>query len=106
MAFPRPASPRALMRDLRAFLAERSGHQLIAGFFAIAMPIVIIIGFVLDAQTNIGPGEQTIYVESWPLDRSTEEIVAQQEIDQARREAIQAERQRQFQELQRRLGMK
>lgn len=105
MAFPRPSSPRTLWKDLRAFLAERSGHQMVAGFFALLMPLVIIIGFVLDAQTNIGPGEQTIYVESWSADRTTEEIVAQQQIDQERREAMQAERQRQFQALQRRFGM-
>jgi hypothetical protein len=106
MPLPRPASPAALWKDMRAFLAQRSKHQMIAAFFALAMPLVIIFGFIRDAQTNIGPKPQVIYVESWSADRTDEEIVAAQKVHQAEREAMQAERQRQFQELQRRLGMK
>lgn len=105
MPLPRPASPRALWADARDFFRQRSRHQLIAAAAAILMPIVIIVGFYYDGQTNILPGEQLIYAESWPANRTDAEIIAQQKIDQERREAAQAERQRQFQRLERRLGM-
>ncbi|MBA3675992.1 MAG: hypothetical protein H0W74_01130 [Sphingosinicella sp.] len=105
MSLPRPASPRALLTDLCAFARERSRHQWIAAFFAVLMPIVIVVGFYFDAQTNILPGEQIVYVENWPANRTDEQIKAQQKIDQERKEKAIAERQRQFQELEKRLGM-
>lgn len=78
---------------------------MIAAFFAVAMPIIIIVGFYFDSQTNIMPGEQIVYVENWPSTRTDEEIKAQQKIDQERRDKAIAERQRQFKEVERRLGM-
>lgn len=105
MALPRPASPRALWSDLSSFARQRSRHQLIAGALAVAMPIIIVIGFYYDGKTNILPGEQLIYVESWSADRTDAEIIAQQKIDQVRREQALAERQRQYKEVERRLGM-
>jgi hypothetical protein len=105
MSLPRPASPRALWSDLRAFARERSRHQMVAAGLAILMPVVIVIGFYFDAQTNILPGEQIIYVENWPANRTDEEIKAQQKIDQENKEKALAERQRQYKELEKRLGM-
>jgi hypothetical protein len=105
MSLPRPASPKTLWLDLRASFAQRSKHQMIAAAVALTMPLIIIYGFIRDGQTNIGPKPQLIYVESWSENRTDEEIIADQKIHQERREAMQAERQRQFQELQRRLGM-
>ena len=105
MALPRPSSPRVLLADLKAFTRERSRHQWIAAFFAIVMPIVILVGFYYDSRTNIAPGEQLIYVESWSADRTDEEIIAQQKIDQKAKEARAAERQRQFQKLEKQLGI-
>lgn len=105
MPLPRPASPIALWKDLRDFAAQRSRHQVIGAAVAILMPLGIIVAFVKDANTNIMPGEQLIYAESWSLDRTDEEIVAQQQIDQARREALAAERQRQFQQLARQFNI-
>lgn len=105
MPLPRPASPRVLWADIRAFLRQRSRHQLIAAVAAIFMPTAIIVTFYLDARTNILPGEQIIYAESWRADRSDAEIIAQQKIDQAARERAEAERQRQFKEVERRLGL-
>lgn len=90
---------------MRSFFRQRSRHQMIAAFFAVAMPIIIVVGFYLDSQTNIMPGEQIVYVENWPSTRTDEEIKAQQKIDQERRDKAIAERQRQFKEVERRLGM-
>ncbi len=105
MPRPRPASPRALIADLRAFAAERSRHQWIALVVAIAMPMIILYGFYRDGQTNIAPGEQIVYVETWSGDRSDAEIRAAQKERQVQREAALAERQRQFKELGKRFGI-
>lgn len=105
MALPRPASPRTLWSDTRSFLRQRSRHQMIAAFFAVVMPLTIVVGFYFDAQTNIMPGEQIVYAENWPATRTDAEIIAQQKIDQERRDKALAERQRQFKELEKRLGM-
>ena len=105
MPLPRPASPRALWADLRAFTRERSGVQWGAAAVAILMPVLIVVGFIIDARTNIDPGEQLIYVESWSGDRTDEQIIADQKIRQKEKEAAQAERQRQFQKLEKRFGM-
>lgn len=105
MPLPRPASPHALWADLRAFARERGRHQWIAAFLAVAMPVIIIVGFVIDGRTNIAPGEQIIYAESWSAKRSDAEIAAAQKQREEERESIAAERQRQFKELEKKLGI-
>ena len=105
MALPRPASPRILLADLRAFAQQRSRVQWIAAFVAVLMPFIIIWVFIKDGNTNIAPGEQIIYAESWSADRSDAQIRIDQAKRQKQREAAIAERQRQFRELGRRLGM-
>jgi hypothetical protein len=105
MALPRPASPRALVQDLRAFARQRSRHQWIAALFAIAMPVVIVVGFYFDSKTNIMPGEQIIYAESWSANRTDAEIKAQQKIDQQRRAEAEKARQEDFKKLEKRFGL-
>jgi len=105
MPLPRPASPRALLQDLRAFAAERTKHQWIAAFFAVAMPAAILVLFVVDGRTNIMPGEQVIFVESWSGSRTDEEIKAAQQIRQREKERADAERRRQWKDLGDRLGI-
>ncbi len=105
MALPRPASPKVLLADLRAFAQERSKVQWIAALVAVAMPVVIVAGFIRDGKTNMSPGEQITYVSSWSANRTDAEIKADQAKAQKLREAQQAERQRQFKKLERRLGM-
>ena len=106
MPLPRPSSPRVLWADLRAFARERPKHQWVAATAAIVMPMIILFGFYTDAKTNIAPGEQIVFAESWTGNRSDAEIKAAQAERQKRREAVQAERRRQFQEIERKLGMK
>lgn len=79
--------------------------QWIAAFGAVMMPIVIIATFIKDGNTNIAPGEQLIYAESWTANRSDAQIRLDQGKRQKEREAAVAERQRQFKELGRKLGM-
>jgi hypothetical protein len=99
MPLPRPASPRALWADLRAFTSERRPHQWVAAALAIAIPMAIVVVFYIDGSTNIMPGPQLIYVESWPASRTDEQIKAEQKIDQAKRDKFKKERQEQFKRL-------
>jgi len=105
MALPRPAGPKSLLADLRAFARDRPKHQWVAGGIAILMPVIIVVGFIVDARTNIAPGEQITYVQSWSSNRTDAEIKADQARRQAEREAAVAERQRQFKQLENRIGL-
>jgi hypothetical protein len=99
MPLPRPASPRALWADIRAFTSERRPHHWVALALAVSIPLGIVFIFDLDGRTNIAPGPQLIYVESWPADRTDEQIKAEQKIDQAARDKAKKERQEQFKRL-------
>lgn len=99
MRLPRPASPKALWQDLRSFLGQRSPHQWIAAALALAIPAGIGTIFFLDTVDAHRVGPQIIYIESWPANRSTEEIVAKQKADEQLRQRYEAERRRQFQRL-------
>ena len=105
MALPRPSSPRTAWYDLKAFFSGPQRHKLLFGLLAILMPAIIVYGFIRDGRTNILPGRSIMYIQSWPADRSDAEIVAQQKIDQKKREAAQLERQRAYQRLEKQLGM-
>jgi len=96
MPLPRPASPRALWADIRDFTSQRAPHQWVALALAVTMPIAIILLFDLDGRTNVMPGPQLIYVESWPANRTDEQIKAEQKIDQAARDKAKKERQEMF----------
>jgi hypothetical protein len=93
MPLPRPASPRALVQDVRAFLGQRSRYQLVSFAVALAMPIAILWLFVLDSN-SMKPGPRITFVESYPLTRSDDEIRAAQAARQ-RAEAARAEQIRQ-----------
>jgi hypothetical protein len=97
--FPRPASPKVLWADIRAFTAHRSRYQWAGLAVAIVMPLLIVAGFLHDSSHGIQPGPQIIYAESWPASRTDAQIKADQKRDQARREAAIKERQRQFRKL-------
>ena len=105
MALPRPSSPRALWADLRTFAQERSKVQWIAALVAVLMPIIIIAGFVKDAKTNIAPGEQLTYIDSWGANRTDAEIQAAQKQREEDRQAAALERQRQFKAIEKKFGM-
>ena len=47
--FPRPSTPAAAWRDLRAFLATRQRHQLVFAALALAIPALIVLAIVIQA---------------------------------------------------------
>jgi len=99
MRLPRPASPRALWKDIKALAAQRSPHQWVAGVLAITIPTIIFVTFIADTQNAHDAPEQIIYVESWRADRSIEETRAAIKAYDERRKAAEEERQRSFQRL-------
>ncbi len=103
--FPRPVSPRAAFNDLRAFIRHSGRERWIGGACAVLVTIIIVIEFLVDSQINTAPPPRIIYVEQWKADRTDAEIVAQQKTDQALRDAFAKEKQRQFQKLEKQLGI-
>jgi len=104
MALPRPASPRALIADLRAFLASRGQHRFIAAGLAVLIPGIIFTLFFLDGR-NYRPPERTIYVKMWSAERTDAEIKADQKKAQAEKEARAKEKQRQYRKIADMLGI-
>ena len=99
MPLPRPASPRVLWNDLRAFAAQRRRHQWLAASLALIIPMGIVVAFYFDGRTNIVPRQIVYYVDSWPATRSDDEIREKQKADLEARKAHEAERRQQFQRL-------
>lgn len=99
MPLPRPASPRALWADLRAFWSTRPRHQWVAALLALLIPVGIVTAFYFDTTTGIMPREELMYIDSWPSTRTDAEIKAKQKADAAALKAARLERQRQFQRL-------
>ncbi len=104
-ALPKPSGPRALWRDTRAFFGEKHRYRFVGIALAIAMPALTLAGFYVDSKRD-PPKPQTIYVQSWPLDRPDSVIIAQNKADQAKLDAYRAERRRQFKKLADDLGIK
>jgi hypothetical protein len=103
--FPRPSSPRAAFADLRAFLRQRSREQVIGGALAFLVTSIIVIEFIVDSKMGTAPPPQIVEVELYPSNRTDADIIADQKKDQSAREAALKERQKQFQDLENKLGM-
>ena len=103
--FPRPSSPLAAFRDLTAFMRQRSREQVIGASLALLVTAVIVFEFVIDAKTGMAPAPQITYVELYPSNRSDADIIADQKKEMAERKAFEKEKQRQFQRLEKQLGM-
>jgi hypothetical protein len=99
MRLPRPASPRALWRDIKALAGDRSPHRVIAASLAVAIPVIIGVTFVSDFQDAHDAPEQIIYVNSWKADRSLEETRAAITEYEARRKAFEEDRRKSFQKI-------
>ena len=103
--FPRPSTPRAAFRDLAAFMRQRSREQVIGASLALLITAIIVIEFIVDAKIGTAPPPRITYVELYPSNRTDAQIIADQKKDMAKKLAAQKERQRQFQKLEKQLGM-
>ena len=97
--FPRPVGPREALRDLAAFMRQRSREQVIGGALALLVTTIIVIEFLVDSKTGMSQPAQIVYAESWSANRTDAEIEADQKKDQAKRKQAQLEKQREFQKL-------
>lgn len=106
MAFLPPLiGPRTALRDLKSFLSRRSREQKIGAALAVLVTSVILILFIVDSSVNTAPPATIQFVESWPANRTDEEIIADQQRRQAEKDKLTEEKQRQFQEIENTLGM-
>ena len=103
--FPKPVGPRAAFSDLRAFMRQRGREKVIGALLAVLVTTIIIIEFLVDSKINTAPPPTVVYADSWSVNRTDAEIVAEQKVDQAKRDAAAKEKQRQFQKLEKQLGM-
>ena len=101
--FPPFVGPRAAFADLRSFIRHGSRERWIGGALAVLCTLIIVIIFFADSKWNTAPPAQIVYVEQWSANRTDSEIIEQQKIDQARREAAEREKREQFQRLDRKL---
>ena len=97
--------PRAALRDLKAFMSDRSREQVIGASLAVLSTIIILILFFVDSKINTSPGKAIIYVEDYPSNRTDAEIIADQKKDQAELERRKAESRAKFQKIQNQLGI-
>ena len=85
--------------------ASAAASSVIGAALAVLVTMIIVIEFLVDAKISTAPPPQVVYVELYPSNRTDAEIIADQKKDQAAKEAAQKERQRQFQKLEKQLGM-
>ena len=103
--FPRPSTPAAALRDLFAFMRQRSREQVIAACLAVLITAIIVIEFIVDPQIGTAPPPQVVEVELYSPNRTDADIAAEQKKDQAEKEAWQKKRQQQFKKLEKQLGI-
>lgn len=99
MPLPRPASPRALWADMKAFWNDRPRHQWVAALLALMIPVGIIAAFYIDSGTGLTPRQTTTKMEIWRADRTDEQIKADQNRRQAEADRRANERREQFRKI-------
>lgn len=105
LGLPPLQGPRAVFRDLRAFLGRRSREQTKAAILSVGITGAIIGIFFLDSKVNTAPPATIAYIESWDANRTDAEIKADQIKDQQAAEDRARARQEQFQEVANKLGI-
>jgi hypothetical protein len=102
--FLRPSGPRALWKDLANFWRNRPRGQWVAALLAVGATSAIVYGFVLDSGSLADRREQVMFIDSWPADRTDDQIRTKQKADLAEREAAQAAHRQQLQRLDQQLN--
>ena len=97
--------PRAARRDLGSFMRQRSREQRIGAALAVLVTVIIVIIFFVDSKINTAPPPQIVYVENYGPDRTDADIIADQKKASEERRKAQEARQREFQKLEKRLGI-
>jgi len=95
----------AAFRDLARFIRQREREHVIGAALALLITIIIVIEFLVDSKIGTAPPPQVVEVELYAPNRTDADIIADQKKDQAEKEAADKERRRQFQQLEKRLGI-
>ncbi len=104
--FPPVSSPRAAVRDFLAVFRHGDNRDRVLGLtLAVLITIIILIIFFVDSSINTAPPQQIVYVETYKPGRTDADIKADQKKDQAERVAFAKAKQRQFQKLEKQLGI-
>lgn len=102
---PPMVGPRAALKDLKDFMGQRSREQLIGASLAVLVTVIILIIFFVDSKINTAPPPQIIYVESFPANRTDEQIIADQKKASEQRRKAEEARRAEFRKLQKQLGI-
>ena len=103
---PPTSGPRAALRDFMAVFRHADNRdRILAITLSILITIIILILFFVDSKINTAPPPRIIYVQEYKAGRTDADIIAQQKKDEEKRVAAAKERQRQFQKLEKRLGI-
>ena len=97
--FPRPSSPGAALRDLAAFMRQRSREQVIGACLALLVTAIIVIEFLVDSKMDTAPPPQVVDVQLYSQNRTDAQIIADQKKDQAEKEAQKKADQEQYNQL-------
>ena len=102
---PPMVGPRAALRDLAAFMRQRSRDQVIGAALAVLVTIIIVIVFLVDSQINTAPPPQIVYIENYGPDRTDADIIRDQKKASEDRKRAEEARRKEFEKLQKELGI-
>ncbi len=107
MSFFRDVSLVGGFKDLVGFVRQSPRERAIPAILAIFFPTLIITIFIIDSKINTAApeGPKVIFFESWPADRTDEEILADRWAIQCRKDKALAERKEAMKKLARMSGM-
>jgi hypothetical protein len=97
--------PRAALKDLAAFLRQRSREQVLGMTMAVLVTIIIVIVFLVDSKINTAPHEEVIFVENYKADRTDADIIRDQKKASEERRKAEEARKQEFQKLEKQLGI-
>ena len=94
-------------KDLVGFLRQSPKERVIPAILALLIPAIIVFIFIIDSKINTAApeGPKVLYFESWSLDRSDEEILADRWAIQCKKDKFAEERKESMRELARMSGM-
>ena len=78
---------------------------MIGAALAFLVTLIIVIEFIVDAKIGTAPPPRIVEVELYKSNRTDAQIIAEQKKDMAEKAAFEKEKQRQFQKLEKQLGM-
>lgn len=96
---PPAVGPRAALKDLAAFLRQRSREQVVAASLAVLITIIIVIIFLVDSKINTAPPPQVVWVENYGPERTDADIQTDQKKASEERHKAEEAKRKQFQEL-------